>query len=166
MDACSHTSLALGSPAVSPDDDGAVLRLPGCLFCDIVAGDRAAFVVLDEAAVVAFLDIHPLFPGHVLVVPRSHVDSFDDASAAVLADLAAATQRLSRAVQAATGAAGTFIATNVRVSQSVPHLHFHVVPRTRGDGLRGFFWPRTRYRDDAHAEEVASSIRLVLRETG
>jgi histidine triad (HIT) family protein len=139
-----------------------VIRVPGCLFCDIIAGDRAAFVVLDSPAVVAFLDIHPLFPGHVLVVPRSHVDTFDDASGAVLGDLAAATQRLSRAVQHTTGAAGAFIATNVRVSQSVPHLHFHVVPRNRGDGLRGFFWPRTRYRDDAHAEDVAADIRSAL----
>jgi histidine triad (HIT) family protein len=143
-----------------------VFRLPGCPFCDIVAGDRAAFVVLDEPGVVAFLDIHPVFPGHVLVVPRSHVDSFDDASLEVLADLAEATQRLSRAVQAATGAAGAFIATNVRVSQSIPHLHFHVVPRTRGDGLRGFFWPRTHYRDDAHAEEVAAAIRARLTAPG
>jgi histidine triad (HIT) family protein len=150
----------IASPAVASVDG--VFRLPGCPFCDIVAGDRSAFVVLDEPGVVAFLDIHPLFPGHVLVVPRSHVDSFDDAPASVLADLATATQQLSRAVQAATGAAGAFIATNVRVSQSIPHLHFHVVPRTRGDGLRGFFWPRTRYRDDEHAEEVAAAIRAAL----
>jgi histidine triad (HIT) family protein len=143
-----------------------VIRVPGCLFCDIIAGDRAGWIVLDEATVVAFLDIHPLFPAHVLVVPRSHVDTFDDASARVLGDLAGATQRLSRAVQHTTGAAGAFIATNVRVSQSVPHLHFHVVPRNRGDGLRGFFWPRTRYRDEAHAEEVAGAVRAALSATG
>jgi histidine triad (HIT) family protein len=143
-----------------------VLRLPGCPFCDIAAGDRPGFVVLDEPSVLAFLDVRPLFPGHVLVVPRSHVDSYDDASAQVLTELGMATQRLSRAVQTATGAAGAFIATNVRVSQSIPHLHFHVVPRTRGDGLRGFFWPRARYRDDAHAEEVAASIRAALTAQG
>ena len=143
-----------------------VFRLPGCPFCDIVAGDRSAFVVLDEPGVLAFLDIRPLFPGHVLVVPRSHADSFDDADLQTLTELTAATQRLSRAVQRATSAAGAFIATNVRVSQSIPHLHFHVVPRTRGDGLRGFFWPRTRYRDDAHAEEVAAAIRARLTTPG
>jgi len=154
----------VASPAVASVDG--VLRLPGCPFCDIVAGDRPGFVVLSEPTVLAFLDIRPLFPGHVLVVPRSHVDTFDDASTEVLADLGMATQRLSRAVQAGTGAAGAFIATNVRVSQSVFHLHFHVVPRTRGDGLRGFFWPRTRYRDDAHAEEVAAAIRAALTALG
>jgi histidine triad (HIT) family protein len=136
--------------------------VPGCPFCEIAAGGRPAFVVLDEPAVVAFLDSHPLFPGHVLVVPRDHYATFDDAPPEVVAEVAVAAQRLSRAVQAATGAAGTFVATNVRVSQSVHHLHFHVVPRTRGDGLRGFFWPRTRYRDDADAEAVAASIREAL----
>jgi histidine triad (HIT) family protein len=139
-----------------------VIRLPGCLFCDIVAGDRAGFIVLDEPAAVAFLDVRPLFPGHVLLVPRSHVETFDDAPDEIVAHLATTAQRLSRAVQRATGAAGSFIATNVRVSQSISHLHFHIVPRTRGDGLRGFFWPRTRYRDDDHAEEVASAIRAAL----
>jgi histidine triad (HIT) family protein len=154
----------IASPAVATDD--VVIRQPGCLFCDIIAGELPAFVVLDEAATVGFLDTHPLFPGHVLVVPRSHVDSYDDAGAPILAALAMATQRVSRAVQEATGAVGTFIATNVRVSQSVPHLHFHVVPRTRGDGLRGFFWPRTRYRDDNHAAEVAAALRAALRSLG
>ncbi len=143
--------------------EAGVIREPGCLFCDIIAGDLPSVIVLDEPAAVGFLDTHPLFPGHVLVVPRSHVDTYDDASGGVLGDLAAATQRVSRAVQEATGAAGAFIATNVRVSQSVAHLHFHVVPRTRGDGLRGFFWPRTRYRDDAHAEEVGAALRAALR---
>ncbi len=135
----------------------------GCPFCEIAAGERPAFMVLDEEDVVAFLDSHPLFPGHVLVVPRGHQDSFDDSPPDVLTEVIVATQRVSRAVQAATGAAGAFIATNVRVSQSVAHLHFHVVPRTRGDGLRGFFWPRSRYRDDAHAEAVASGIRAALK---
>jgi histidine triad (HIT) family protein len=136
--------------------------MPGCVFCDIVAGERSAFVVLDDKDTMAFLDIRPLFPGHVLLVPRCHVDTFDDAPADTVIQLALAAQRLSKAVQAATGAAGSFIATNVRVSQSIPHLHFHVVPRTQGDGLRGFFWPRHKYRDDRHAEEVAEAIRAAL----
>jgi histidine triad (HIT) family protein len=137
--------------------------MPGCAFCDIVAGERSAFVVLDEKDTMAFLDIRPLFPGHVLLIPRCHVDTFDDAPPDTVTQLALAAQRLSKAVQAATGAAGSFIATNVRVSQSIPHLHFHVVPRTRGDGLRGFFWPRHKYSDDRHAEEVAEAIRAALR---
>jgi histidine triad (HIT) family protein len=139
-----------------------VSLVAGCPFCEIVAGERPAFVVLDEPAVVGFLDSHPLFPGHVLVVPRDHHDTFDDSPPEVVAEVAVAAQRVSRAVQAATGAAGAFVATNIRVSQSVHHLHVHVVPRTRGDGLRGFFWPRTRYRDDEHAEAVASAIRAAL----
>jgi histidine triad (HIT) family protein len=127
-----------------------------------VAGELPARVVLDEGGAVAFLDNRPLFPGHVLLVPRCHVDSFDDAPPDVVTELALTAQRLSRAVQAATGAKGAFIATNVRVSQSVPHLHFHIVPRTKGDGLRGFFWPRTRYRNESEAEAVAESIRKAL----
>jgi histidine triad (HIT) family protein len=119
-------------------------------------------VVLDEGGAVGFLDNRPLFPGHVLLIPRCHVDTFDDAPAEVLTEMALTSQRLSKAVQAATDATGAFIATNVRVSQSVPHLHIHIVPRTKGDGLRGFFWPRAPYRDDAHAAGVADAIRKAL----
>jgi histidine triad (HIT) family protein len=119
-------------------------------------------VVLDEEGAVAFLDSRPLFPGHVLLIPRCHVDTFDDAPSDVLAELAVTSQRLSKAVQAATAATGAFIATNVRVSQSVPHLHIHIVPRTKGDGLRGFFWPRAPYRDEAHAAAAADAIRKAL----
>jgi histidine triad (HIT) family protein len=119
-------------------------------------------VVLDEGGAVAFLDNRPLFPGHVLLIPRCHVDTFDDAPSDVLAGLAVTSQRLSKAVQAATDAKGAFIATNVRVSQSVPHLHIHIVPRTKGDGLRGFFWPRAPYRDEAQAAAVADAIRKAL----
>jgi histidine triad (HIT) family protein len=119
-------------------------------------------VVLDEGGAVAFLDNRPLFPGHVLLIPRCHVDTFDDAPSDVLAELAVTSQRLSKAVQAATDAKGAFIATNVRVSQSVPHLHIHIVPRTKGDGLRGFFWPRAPYHDEAHAAAVADAVRKAL----
>jgi histidine triad (HIT) family protein len=135
---------------------------PDCKFCEIAAGQLAAHVVLDEGGAVAFLDNRPLFPGHVLLIPRCHVDTFDDAPAEVLVELVVVAQRLSRAVQAATGAKGAFIATNVRVSQSVPHLHIHIVPRTKGDGLRGFFWPRTRYGSDSEAAAVADSVRKAL----
>jgi histidine triad (HIT) family protein len=153
------TSRVLSASVADADDP---CRQPGCKFCDIVAGELAAHVVLDQNGAVAFLDNRPLFPGHVLLIPRCHVDTFDDAPAEVAAELAVTAQRLSRAVQDATAAKGTFIATNVRVSQSVPHLHIHIVPRTKGDGLRGFFWPRNRYRNDEEAAAVAEAIRKAL----
>ena len=134
----------------------------GCTFCGILAGDLPAAVVLDEPDVVAFLDIRPVFKGHVLVVPRPHVDALPDLPADLLATFLEAVQRLSRSVPEALGAQGTFVAVNNVVSQSVPHLHCHVVPRTRGDGLRGFFWPRTRYADE---EEMAAYAVRVAAET-
>jgi histidine triad (HIT) family protein len=134
----------------------------GCLFCSIVAGETPAAVVLDTAEVVAFLDHRPLFPGHTLVVPRRHVETLRDLDAATREVLFAEVQRVAAAVQDAMGAQGSFVAMNNVVSQSVPHLHVHAVPRNRKDGLRGFFWPRTRYADDAEAAAVASQIRAVL----
>jgi histidine triad (HIT) family protein len=134
----------------------------GCLFCSIVAGETPAAVVLDTAEVVAFLDHRPLFPGHTLVVPRRHVETLRDLDAATREVLFAEVQRVAAAVQDAMGAQGSFVAMNNVVSQSVPHLHVHAVPRNRKDGLRGFFWPRSRYADDAEAAAVASQIRAVL----
>lgn len=133
-----------------------------CVFCRIIAGELAAHVVLDDDAFLAFLDIRPLFAGHVLLVPREHVVTVMDAPRALLGPLAERTQDLSRAVQAAMGSAGIFTAVNNIVSQSVPHLHVHVVPRNRKDGLRGFFWPRTRYASDEEAADVAARIRTAL----
>ncbi len=133
-----------------------------CVFCSIIAGEAAAHVVLDDDVAVAFLDVRPLFPGHVLVVARSHVVTLPDLPPGAVGPYFARVQRVAMAVQAATGAQGTFVALNNVVSQSVPHLHTHVVPRTKGDGLKGFFWPRTRYRDDAHAAQVAAAIRREL----
>jgi histidine triad (HIT) family protein len=132
--------------------------MDGCLFCAICDGTVPAHIVLDEAPVVAFLDHRPLFPGHVLVVPRQHLVTIDDLPPAVLADLFEAVQRVSGAVRAAMGAEGTFVANNNIVSQSVPHCHVHVVPRRRRDGLRGFFWPRQRY-EAGEAEGVAARLR-------
>jgi histidine triad (HIT) family protein len=132
------------------------------VFCRIVAGDADAHRVLEDDTFVAFLDARPLFPGHVLLVPREHVVTIMDAPRELLAPLAERTQDLARAVQAATGAAGIFTAVNNVVSQSVPHLHVHVVPRNRKDGLRGFFWPRTKYASEEEAAEVASRIRAAL----
>jgi histidine triad (HIT) family protein len=134
---------------------------PDCVFCSIAGGRLEAAVVLETDQVVAFLDRRPLFPGHVLVVPREHVETLPEIAAPLLAALMTQVQRLSAAVPVAFGAQGTFVAVNNRVSQSVPHLHVHVVPRNRGDGLRGFFWPRHRYAD-GQMEECALRLREVL----
>lgn len=137
--------------------------MAGCTFCGILAGELPAHVVLDDEVALAFLDVRPLFPGHVLVVPRAHVETLPDLPHDQVGPYFERVQRLSVAVRDAMGAAGTFVAMNNAVSQSVPHLHTHVVPRTKGDGLRGFFWPRTRYDDDAHMAEVAARIATALR---
>ncbi len=136
-----------------------------CLFCRIVAGQAPAFVVLDHPDVVAFLDIRPLFPGHTLVVPRVHVDVLADLPADQLAPYFAQVQRLSQAMEEVLAAAGSFVAVNNRISQSQPHLHTHVVPRNRRDGLRGFFWPRTRYAE-GEAEAMAARLRAGLDQLG
>ncbi|GAB7040466.1 MULTISPECIES: HIT family protein [Catenuloplanes] len=133
-----------------------------CVFCAIVAGTTPATVVADTPDGVAFLDTRPVFKGHVLVVPRPHVPALPDLDVSLLGPFFALVQRLSVAVEAGLGAGGTFVAMNNRVSQSVPHLHAHVVPRTRGDGLRGFFWPRTRYTSPAEAEDFAARITHAL----
>lgn len=130
-----------------------------CLFCAIVAGDHAADVVLDVDAAVGFLDRSPLFPGHVLVVPRVHVVTLPELDP--VAPFFEAVKRVAAALPVALDAQGTFVAMNNVVSQSVPHLHAHVVPRTRGDGLRGFFWPRSKYAP-GQAAEVAARIRAEL----
>ncbi len=136
---------------------------PTCAFCRIVAGEPAFEVHRDEH-VVAFLDIRPVFVGHVLVVPVDHVATLPDLPVGEVGPYFERVQLLSAAVRDALGAQGTFVAANNQVSQSVPHLHVHVVPRTKGDGLRGFFWPRTRYRDDAHAADVAQRVRAAVAE--
>jgi histidine triad (HIT) family protein len=133
-----------------------------CLFCDIVEGRRAAHIVLEEQETVAFLDSRPLFVGHTLVVPRRHVELLTDLPAGLLGPFFGAVQRVAAAVVDGLGADGTFVANNNTVSQSVPHLHVHVVPRRRKDGLRGFFWPRQRYADEQHAAEVAAALRAHL----
>src|SRR5438045_811502 len=116
-----------------------------CVFCEIIAGRAKAEIVLDEDKVVAFLDVRPVFAGHVLVAPREHHETLLDLPQAMMAPLFGAAQRVARAIEGGLNADGTFVAINNRVSQSVPHLHVHVVPRRKGDGLRGFFWPRVKY---------------------
>ena len=134
----------------------------GCLFCAIVAGEAPAHVVLDEPELVGFLDVRPVFKGHVLLVPREHVETLPDLPAALRDPFLEAAQRLAAVMTDSLGAQGSFVAMNNTVSQSVPHLHLHVVPRTKGDGLRGFFWPRTKYADDAEAAAYAERIRTGL----
>ena len=132
-----------------------------CLFCAIVNGADAPRV-LDTPDVVGFLDHRPVFKGHVLLVPRRHVETLTELPDEMLTPFFAALRELAAAVRDGLGAQGTFVAMNNTVSQSVPHLHAHVVPRTRGDGLRGFFWPRTRYANPAEAEGYATRVRAEL----
>ncbi|KUL36668.1 HIT family protein [Actinoplanes awajinensis] len=134
-----------------------------CVFCGIVAGTVPAFVVADEEAGLAFLDTRPVFKGHVLIVPRPHIVQLTELPAAFISGYFGLVQRVSRAVPTAMTATGTFVAMNNLVSQSVPHLHTHVVPRTKGDGLRGFFWPRHKYASDDEAAEIAARIGKALR---
>lgn len=133
-----------------------------CLFCDIAAGLVPAHIVLADEEVVAFLDSRPVFKGHVLVAPRQHVRTLPDLPAAAVGPFFLRVQRLSGVMPAALDSQGSFVATNNVVSQSVPHLHVHVVPRTKGDGLRGFFWPRQRYASEDEAEDYAERLRLAL----
>ena len=135
-----------------------------CLFCSIAAGTEPAYVVLETEDTMAFLDIRPLFPGHTLLVPKEHHETLTDVPAPLLAPLFSQAQRLAGAMETALGAAGSFVAINNRVSQSVPHLHVHVVPRNRKDGLRGFFWPRTKYPSPEDAEAVAAMLRVAVAE--
>jgi histidine triad (HIT) family protein len=135
-----------------------------CVFCDVVAG-AAAELVLEEEDFVAFLDRRPVFKGHTLLVPRRHIVTLPDLPAELRDGFLAAGQRLAQAMVDGLGAQGSFVAVNNTVSQSVPHLHLHVVPRTKGDGLRGFFWPRTKYADGEDAE-YAERLRKALRSAG
>jgi histidine triad (HIT) family protein len=136
--------------------------MAACLFCEIAAGSRPAAMAYADDLVAAFLDARPLFPGHVLVVPRAHIVTLPDLPHDEVGPYFQRVQALSVAVRDAMGAQGTFVAVNNVVSQSVPHLHTHVVPRTKGDGLRGFFWPRGKYASDDEAAKVAARIREAI----
>jgi len=144
--------------AAPQEEDG---RRADCVFCEIIAGSRAADVVFSDSVVVAFLDHSPLQRGHTLVVPRRHVVTLGDLPRAEVGPFFERVQHVSREMPAALDAQGTFVANNNVVSQSVAHLHVHVVPRTRGDGLRGFFWPRVRY-EPGESERVAARLRAAL----
>ena len=131
----------------------------GCVFCGILASPEKAHGVFEDAGVFAFLDHRPLFPGHTLVLPRQHVETLADLPERRVGPFFREVQQIEAAVRTAMEAQGSFVAENNVVSQSVPHLHVHVVPRRRKDGLRGFFWPRTRYASEAQMAAVAAGIR-------
>ena len=132
-----------------------------CIFCRIARGETPASVVYEDAATLAFLDHRPLFPGHVLVIPKAHVETLADLPPDLIAPLFATVQLVGRAVEQGLGADGSFDAINNRVSQSVPHLHVHVVPRRKQDGLfaRGMVWKRQPYKDEAAMRAAQQAIR-------
>ncbi|MBI1897538.1 MAG: HIT family protein [Acidobacteria bacterium] len=137
-----------------------------CIFCSIIARERTAHIVHETEDCLVFLDSRPLFPGHCLVATKQHVETLLDLPDPLLKPLLAAARLIARAVERGLGAEGSFVAVNNRVSQSVPHLHVHVIPRRKGDGLKGFFWPRTPYRDEKHIEEVLASLRAGVAAAG
>ena len=138
------------------------LHVPACLFCSVVDGSLGVDVVLTTETTVAFLDHRPVFKGHTLVIPKIHVETLADLPAELVGPYFADVRLVAVAVQQGLGADGSFVALNNKISQSVPHLHTHVVPRKKGDGLRGFFWPRTKYSGPDEAASFAGQIRAAL----
>ncbi len=130
-----------------------------CVFCAIARGEADAEIVFEDEHSLAFLDFRPLFPGHSLLIPRDHHETLADLPSELLEPYFAAARLLSRAIPEAMSAQGSFVANNNVVSQSVPHLHFHIVPRVRKDGLRGFFWPRGKYPDEAALRTAGDAVR-------
>ena len=133
-----------------------------CLFCGIVNGEVGASVVFDDDISIAFLDHRPLFPGHCLLAPKKHFETLSDLPLDLVGPFFRNVQLLARAVEVALEAEGSFVAMNNRVSQSVPHLHVHIVPRRKKDGLKGFFWPRNKYENEAEILEVQRSIKSAI----
>lgn len=141
-----------------PSENAAV----NCIFCKIVQGEVTAAKVFEDEQTIVFLDNGPLFAGHCLVCPKTHYDTLMDVPMDRLAPLFSITQLIGRAVERGLGAEGSFVAVNNKVSQSVPHLHVHVIPRRRGDGLKGFFWPRRPYKDKAEMESTAQKLAAAI----
>ena len=139
--------------------------MPACAFCQIVSRAVPAVIVFEDQLTLAFLDHRPLFPGHCLLIPKEHVETLNEIASSLLTQVSANARLLAIAMEKGMGAQGAFVAINNRVSQSVPHLHVHVVPRTKGDGLKGFFWPRQKYRDAEHLEETRALLARVMEET-
>lgn len=137
---------------------------PNCVFCKILAKSIHAPIVFENGDVLVFLDHRPIFPGHCLVIPKTHLETIQDLPDSVVAPLFFTARLLASAMESGLHAEGAFIAANNRVSQSVPHFHIHVVPRRKGDGLKGFFWPRRKYHDDQEIEETLAALRSAIRE--
>ena len=133
-----------------------------CVFCRIINDELSAMIVFEDDISLAFLDHRPLFPGHTLLVPRTHYETFSDLAPAQIGQFFSNAQLLAKAIELAMEAEGTFVAMNNRVSQSVPHLHIHIVPRRRKDGLKGFFWPRNKYQDDEHLKKTQGAIKKAI----
>jgi histidine triad (HIT) family protein len=136
--------------------------MAACIFCRIVRGEIPSHTVFEDEVTVAFLDHRPLFPGHCLLVPRTHYETLLDLPATLFTPMMANAQLLARAVEHGLEAHGSFVAINNRISQSVPHLHIHVVPRRRKDGLKGFFWPRQPYKDGASLLAAQQTLRAAI----
>ncbi|MEA2203945.1 MAG: histidine triad family protein [Blastocatellia bacterium] len=137
-----------------------------CAFCQIAHNEVPGSVVFEDEVSLAFLDHRPVFPGHCLLIPRAHYETLGDLPGELVGPLFQNAQLLARAVETALEAHGTFVAMNNRVSQSVPHLHIHIVPRRRKDGLKGFFWPRKPYQGDDEIALVRDAIRKTIAEFG
>jgi histidine triad (HIT) family protein len=135
---------------------------PSCKFCQIASRALASSIVFEDSLSLAFLDHRPLFPGHTLLIPKHHYETLEDLPADLIGPFFKNVQLLTRAVESGMHAEGSFVAINNRVSQSVPHLHVHIVPRRKKDGLRGFFWPRQPYKDDAEAKKAQAAIQKGL----
>jgi len=132
---------------------------PSCKFCQIASRALSSAIVFEDSISLAFLDNRPLFPGHTLLIPKQHFEALEDLPADLIGAFFENVQRLARAVESGMNAEGSFVAINNRVSQSVPHLHIHIVPRSKKDGLRGFFWPRRKYESADEMERVRAGVR-------
>lgn len=164
LNTCSNeTRSALESPTEPTDKPMASLK-PTCVFCSVLSSETAANVVFEDELSLAFLDHRPLFPGHCLLVPKTHYETLSDLPQDLVGPFFKNVQLLARAVELALSAEGSFVAMNNRVSQSVPHLHVHIVPRKRKDGLKGFFWPRNKYGHDADILAVQELIKSAILE--
>lgn len=130
-----------------------------CIFCRIVKGDLKTDIIAEDENTLVFLDHSPVFPGHLLIVPRQHADTLLDLPDDQLTPFFGQVRRASKAVETGLGAEGSFLAINTKISQSVPHLHAHVMPRRKGDGMKGFFWPRRDYTDETHRSDVVAKLR-------
>lgn len=134
-----------------------------CIFCRIVDGSLPTDIIDEDGATITILDHSPVFPGHLLVIPRTHVDTLTDLPGDQLQPFLRQVQRAALAVEAGLGAEGSFVAINNKVSQTVPHLHAHVIPRRKGDGMKGFFWPRRHYTDEGHRRDIVEKLRGAFR---